>query len=152
MNKKQMMENYKAMAKNSQRDMKTCIKKYLEDLAVKDELFRAKYEASKFNGCIRFVTECAKEIISGKYGEVADDVCYRIARDYFNDEVWKEEEKSKAKKTPSTKAAEDCDNEDEELEEQSSETSVQPVEKPAKKKLGELDQISMFDVEGFANA
>lgn len=150
MNKKKMIENYKAMAKNSQRDMKTCIKKYLEDLAVKDELFRAKYDASKFEGCIRFVTECAKAIISGKYGEVADDVCYRIARDYFNDEVWKEDDKSKKK--PSTKPAEESDSDDDDLDEAETQNSVETPAAPVKKKLGDLDQISMFDVEGFVNA
>lgn len=152
MNKKQMIENYKAMAKNSRRNAKSCIKKYLQDLAAKDILFRAKYDESKFEGCFKFVTECAKAILSGKCGDVSDDVCYRIARDYFNDEVWKEEENSKAKKKTSTNPAEDSEDEDEEPEEAAVETSVQPEAKPAKKKLGELEQLSMFDVKGFANA
>lgn len=49
-------------------------------------------------GCLAYLQECAKEILNSKNGDVPDEVCYRICRDYFNDEIWKKEDEEKAER------------------------------------------------------
>ena len=51
----------------------------------------------KFERCISYLEECASEILEGKNGDVPDEVCFRICRDYFNDEIWKKEDEEEAR-------------------------------------------------------
>lgn len=51
----------------------------------------------KFERCISYLEECASQILDGKNGDVPDEVCYRICRDYFNDEIWKKEDEEEAR-------------------------------------------------------
>lgn len=87
------IEAYKAMAKDSAcPSMEAQIRENLERTC-------DKYAGNedRLDACLKYLTDCAKEILDGKNGDVPDEVCFRICRDYFNDEVWKAEEEAKAK-------------------------------------------------------
>ena len=101
----------------------------------------------KFGECIEYVTECAREILNGKNGEVADDACYKMARDFFNDKLWeKDEEKTtkKAAQAPDLEMTEPTPDPEPETPAEREETK--PAPKP------EQGQCSLFDLAGFANA
>ena len=85
---KEQVEAYKSMAKQSPMSMESMIKAHLVANC-------PKFIESKLDGCLKYLTALAREILDSKSGEVADDVCYKICRDYFNDEVWKQEEARK---------------------------------------------------------
>lgn len=94
------IEAYKAMAKDSEcPSMETQIRENLERTCDK---FAGNED--KFERCLSYLKECAKEILEGKNGDVPDEVCYRICRDYFNDEIWKQEDAEKAERDAKTKA------------------------------------------------
>lgn len=88
---KEQVEAYKEMAKSSPMSMKSMIKAHLVANC-------PKFIESKLDGCLKYLTACDREILDSKSGEVADDVCYKICRDYFNDEIWKVEDEEEAKK------------------------------------------------------
>ena len=88
---KEQVEAYKSMAKQSPMSMESMIKAHLVANC-------PKFIESKLDGCLKYLTACAREILDSKSGEVADDVCYKICRDYFNDEVWKQEDEEARKK------------------------------------------------------
>lgn len=90
---KEQLDAYKAMAKASPDSMKAMIRAHLAEACPK---FTGNED--KIDRCIKYLTECAREILDGKNGDVADDVCFKICRDYFNDEVWKAEDEENAKK------------------------------------------------------
>ena len=90
---KEQMEAYKAMAKDSPESMKAMIEANLK--ATCDKF--AGHE-DRLDDCIEYLNDCAREILGNKNGDVPDEVCYRICRDYFNDEVWKAEDEEEAKK------------------------------------------------------
>lgn len=85
---KEQMEAYKAMAKASPDSMKAKIRAHLETNCPK---FAGNED--RLDDCLDYLTDCAREILDSKSGEVADDVCYRICRDYFDDELWAKEDK-----------------------------------------------------------
>lgn len=84
---------YREMAKNAgENGMEAQIRANLESTCDK-----FKGNEDKFDNCIAYLTKCAKEILDGKNGGIPDEVCFRICRDYFNDELWNVEElKTKA--------------------------------------------------------
>lgn len=91
---KEQVEAYKSMAKESSgADMKAQIQ---ENLYRTCDKFAGNED--KLDRCIRYLTDCAREILDSKSGDVPDEVCYRICRDYFNDEIWKKEDEEEAKK------------------------------------------------------
>lgn len=89
---KEQLEAYKAMAKASPDSMKAKIRAHLETNCPK---FAGNED--RLDDCLDYLTDCAREILNSKSGEVADEVCYRICRDYFDDELWKKEDEEKAK-------------------------------------------------------
>lgn len=93
MTEKTQIEAYKRMASESAGDM---ISKIKENLVQTCDKYKGNED--KFEKCFAYLTECAKEILDNKSGAIPDDVCYRICRDYFNDELWKKETEEKAKK------------------------------------------------------
>lgn len=93
MTEKTQIETYKRMASESAEDM---ISKIKENLVQTCDKYKGNED--KFERCFAYLTECAKEILDHKNGAIPDEVCYRICRDYFNDEIWKKEEEEKAKK------------------------------------------------------
>lgn len=90
---KETMDAYKTMAAQSPDSMKAQITRHLAEACPK---FIGNED--KIDRCIKYLTDCAREILGGKNGDVADDVCFKICRDYFNDEVWKAEDEEEAKK------------------------------------------------------
>ena len=52
----------------------------------------------KFDRCMAFLVQCANEILEGQNGDIPDEVCFRICRDYFNDEIWKAEDEENERK------------------------------------------------------
>lgn len=93
------IEAYKAMAKDSEcPSMETQIRENLERTCDK---FAGNED--KFERCISYLEECAKKILEGKNGDVPDEVCFRICRDYFNDEIWKVEDEEKAERDAKAK-------------------------------------------------
>lgn len=93
---------YREMAKNaSENSMEAQIRANLESTCDK---FAGNED--KFDRCMDFLVQCANEILEGKNGDIPDEVCYRICRDYFNDEIWKAEDEEEArKKAEATKPA-----------------------------------------------
>ena len=89
----EQLEAYKAMAAASPDSMKAKIEANLR--ATCDKF--AGHE-DRLEDCMKYLTECAKEILNGKNGEVDDDTCYRICRDYFNDEIWAKEDEEEAER------------------------------------------------------
>ena len=88
------IEAYKAMTKDSEcPSMETQIRENLERTCDK---FAGNED--KFERCISYLEDCASQILDGKSGDVPDEVCFRICRDYFNDEIWKEEDEEKAER------------------------------------------------------
>ena len=88
------IEAYKAMAKDSEcPSMETQIRENLERTCDK---FAGNED--KCERCLLYLEECASEILEGKNGDVPDEVCFRICRDYFNDEIWKKEDEEEARK------------------------------------------------------
>lgn len=93
------IEAYKAMAKDSEcPSMETQIRENLERTCDK---FAGNED--KLDRCISYLEDCAKKILEGKNGDVPDEVCFRICRDYFNDEIWKVEDEEKAERDAKAK-------------------------------------------------
>lgn len=100
---KEAIEAYKALAKESPaRSMKEQI---IANLKATCDKFAGNED--KIDGCIGYLTECAREILNGKNGDVDDEVCFRICRDYFNDELWKKEAKAKKAKAEERRESEE---------------------------------------------
>ena len=92
--KEEQLAAYKEMAKNaSANGMEAQIKANLESTCDK-----FKGNEDKFDRCMAFLVKCANEILEGKNGDVPDEVCFRICRDYFNDEIWKAEDEENERK------------------------------------------------------
>ena len=139
---KEMLKEYAAIAKKSNHNMKDCIKDHLVANCPKF----AGHE-DKFDECIEYVTECAKEILKNRPGDVADDACYKMARDFFNDELWDKDEKKTAKKAaqaPDLQMTEPTPEPEPETPAEAEETAPAPKPEPG--------QCSLFDLAGFANA
>ena len=91
--KQEQIAAYREMAKNaSENSMEAQIRAKLESTCDK---FAGNED--KFERCISYLEECASEILDGKNGDVPDEVCFRICRDYFNDEIWKKEDEDEAR-------------------------------------------------------
>ena len=133
MKNKQQIEDYKKMAKEAaSQSMEAQIKANLEKTCDK-----FKGHEDKLHGCIAYLTSVAKEILGGKNGDVADEVCFRICRDYFNDEIYLQEEEEKAaKKTLEKKAPKNKKTVAEKARERlaSKAEEPKPEEKPVEKK------------------
>lgn len=100
---------YREMAKNaSENSMEAQIRANLESTCDK---FAGNED--KFDRCIDFLKKVCLEMLGGEdaaegdenrsyktlSGEIPDEVCFRICRDYFNDEIWaKEDEENERKK------------------------------------------------------
>lgn len=99
---------YREMAKNaSANGMEAQIKANLEETCDK---FAGNED--KFDRCMEFLKKVCLEMLGGEdaaegdenrnckklSGEIPDEVCFRICRDYFNDEIWKAEDEEEARK------------------------------------------------------
>ena len=62
----------------------TIVKKYLDILSKRDSAFAAKYNPEKILDCMDSIMDLIKNIVSGrKDPNVPDNICYKMARDYF---------------------------------------------------------------------
>lgn len=137
---KEQIKAYKKMAKSSPDSMAAKIRSVLEKTC--DKFIG---HEDRLDDCIAYLVECAREILNGKNGEVDDETCYRICRDYFNDELWRNDEKAaKAAPAPET-------NEDVETEGSEPETPSDTKESPTAAKPEQV-QLSLFDNAGFVDA
>lgn len=99
---------YREMAKNaSENSMEAQIRANLESTCDK---FAGNED--KFDRCMAFLTKVCMEMLGGEdaaegdenrickklSGEIPDEVCFRICRDYFNDEIWKSEDEENERK------------------------------------------------------
>ena len=99
---------YREMAKNaSENSMEAQIRANLESTCDK---FAGNED--KFDRCMAFLKEVCLEMLGGEdaaegdenrnckilSGEIPDEVCFRICRDYFNDEIWKAEDEENERK------------------------------------------------------
>ena len=99
---------YREMAKNaSENSMESRIRANLEATCDK---FTGNED--KFDRCMAFLNKVCMEMLGGAdaaedvqdenykklSGEIPDEVCFRICRDYFNDEIWKAEDEEEARK------------------------------------------------------
>lgn len=99
---------YREMAKNaSANGMEAQIRENLERTC---EKFAGNED--KFDRCMAFLKEVCLEMMGGEdaaegdengnyktlSGDIPDEVCFRICRDYFNDEIWKAEDEEKERK------------------------------------------------------
>ena len=115
---------YREMAKNaSENSMEAQIRANLESTCDK---FAGNED--KFDRCMEFLKKVCLEMLGGEdaaeddenmnckklSGEIPDEVCFRICRDYFNDEIWKaedeENERKKAEEEERAKAKEKAEN------------------------------------------
>ena len=99
---KEQIAAYREMAKNaSENSMEAQIRANLESTCD-----RFAGNEDKFDRCMSFLVRCANDILEGKNGELPDEVCFRICRDYFNDEIWKvEDEENERNKAEEEKRA-----------------------------------------------
>ena len=99
---------YREMAKNaSENSMEAQIRANLESTCDK---FAGNED--KFDRCMEFLKKVCLEMLGGEdaaegdenrickklSGEIPDEVCFRICRDYFNDEIWKSEDEENERK------------------------------------------------------
>lgn len=99
---------YREMAKNaSENSIEAQIRANLESTCDK---FAGNED--KFYRCMIFLKNVCMEMLGGEdaaegdenrsyktlSGEIPDDVCFRICRDYFNDEIWKAEDEENERK------------------------------------------------------
>ena len=126
--KNELLEQYKAMAK--QGTMEERIDAHLKANC-------EKYDPKKLKDCVKHLVDVARKILDGKNGEVPDEVCFKICRDYFNDELWKEE--PQGKKAKKSKKAEKV-----EVVKKAEEPRPEPVKVEPKKAEPVNGQIDMF--------
>lgn len=93
------IKTYKALAKESPDSMEVKIRANLEANCPK---FNGNED--KFERCIDYLNSCAAEILGHRNGDVPDDVCYRICRDYFDDEIWRKEDEEDAARAAEAEA------------------------------------------------
>jgi hypothetical protein len=114
--KEEQLAAYKEMAKNaSENGMEAQIRANLESTCDK---FAGNED--KFDRCMAFLKKVCLEMLGGEdaaegdengnyktlSGDIPDEVCFRICRDYFNDEIWKaEDEENERKKAEKEKNA-----------------------------------------------
>lgn len=126
---KEAIEAYKEMAKASPASMKAKIEANLRATCDKFPGHEDRLE-----GCMEYLVNIAREILNGKNGEVDDDTCYRICRDYFNDEIWAKEDEAKAAKEAKRK------DDKEKLDKIRSEKKAK---KPVKKTASQVEKESL---------
>lgn len=105
---KEQIAAYREMAKNAgDNSMEAQIRANLESTCDK---FAGNED--KFDRCMAFLNNVCMEMLGGAYaaedvqdenykklsGEIPDEVCFRICRDYFNDEIWKAEDEENERK------------------------------------------------------
>ena len=132
---------YREMAKNaSENSMEAQIRANLESTCDK---FAGNED--KFNRCMVFLKNVCLEMLGGEdsaegdenssyrtlSGDIPDEVCFRICRDYFNDEIWKaEDEENERKKAEDEECAKEKAEKEKKAPEKSAKTKKKAPAKP----------------------
>ena len=138
---KEQIAAYSEMAKNvSENSMEAQIRANLESTCDK---FAGNED--KFDRCIVFLKNVCIEMLGGEdaaegdenrnckklSGEIPDEVCFRICRDYFNDEIWKaEDEENERKKAEEEERAKEKAEKEKKAPKKSAKTKKKAPAKP----------------------
>ena len=139
--KQEQIAAYREMAKNaSENSMEAQIRANLESNCDK---FAGNED--KFNRCMVFLKKVCLEMLGGEdaaegdenrnckklSGEIPDEVCFRICRDYFNDEIWKaEDEENERKKAEEERRAKEKAEKEKKAPEKSAKNKKKAPAKP----------------------
>ena len=131
---------YREMAKNaSENSMEDQIRTNLESTCNK---FAGNED--KFDRCMLFLKKVCLEMLGGEdaaeadengsyrtlSGDIPDEVCFRICRDYFNDEIWKaEDEENERKKAEEERLAKEKAEKEKKTPEKSAKTKKKATAK-----------------------
>ena len=134
---------YREMAKNaSENSMEAQIRANLESTCDK---FAGNED--KFDRCMVFLKKVCLEMLGGEdaaegdenrnckklSGEIPDEVCFRICRDYFNDEIWKaEDEENERNKAEEEERAKEKEKDEKEKKAPAKPTNPAPEPEPEK--------------------
>lgn len=91
-------KKYMEQLENVAADQKEIIKQYLEKQCEQDEALKAVYNPDKIDECYDFITSCVRQIATGSEACLEDAVVFKMARDFFLEDVPTLEEKKKDKK------------------------------------------------------
>lgn len=132
---------YREMAKSaSENSMESQIRANLESTCDK---FAGNED--KFDRCMTFLKNVCLEMLGGAdaaegdergscktlSGEIPDEVCFRICRDYFNDEIWKaEDEENERKKAEEERCAKEKAEKEKKAPEKSAKTKKKTPARP----------------------
>lgn len=132
---------YREMAKNaSENSMEAQIRANLESTCDK---FAGNED--KFDRCMAFLKNVCLDILGGDdaaegdenrnckilSGEIPDEVCFRICRDYFNDEIWKaEDEENERKKAEEERRAKEKAEKEKKAQEKSAKNKKKTQARP----------------------
>lgn len=106
MKKDNLIEQYNQMfLESAEPTMEEQVRAHLKAEAERDPLFAEKLDFDKIPDCMRFINECAQQLLKGQSGDVPDEICYKMARDFFNDRLWEEEETQEEKPAEKPKKA-----------------------------------------------
>lgn len=139
--KQEQIAAYREMAKNvSENSMEAQIRANLESTCDKFE-----GNEDKFDRCMEFLKKVCLEMLGGEdaaegdenrnckklSGEIPDEVCFRICRDYFNDEIWKaEDEENERKKAEEERRAKEKAEKEKKAPKKSAKTKKKDPAKP----------------------
>ena len=139
--KQEQIAAYREMAKNaSENSMEAQIRGNLESTCDK---FAGNED--KFARCMVFLKKVCLEMLGGEdaaegdenrnckklSGEIPDEVCFRICRDYFNDEIWKaEDEENERKKAEEERRAKEKAEKEKKAPEKSAKNKKKAPAKP----------------------
>ena len=99
----------------------------------------------KFDRCMAFLKKVCLEMLGGEdaaegdenrryrtlSGDIPDEVCFRICRDYFNDEIWKaEDEENERKKAEEERCAKEKAEKEKKAPEKSAKTKKKTPARP----------------------
>ena len=156
---------YREMAKNaSENSMEAQIRANLESTCDK---FAGNED--KFDRCMVFLKKVCLEMLGGEdaaegdenrnckklSGEIPDEVCFRICRDYFNDEIWKaEDEENERKKAEEERRAKEKAEKEKKAPEKSAKTKkktparpTSPAPEPEPEKAGTEKPVAVVPEE-----
>ena len=153
---------YREMAKNaSENSMEAQIRANLESTCDK---FAGNED--KFDRCIDFLKKVCLEMLGGEdaaegdenrnckklSGEIPDEVCFRICRDYFNDEIWKaEDEENERKKAEEEERAKEKEKDEKEKKAPAKPTNTAPEPEPEPEKDGTEKPVAVVPEEPVTN-
>ena len=148
---------YREMAKNaSENSMEAQIRANLESTCDK---FAGNED--KFDRCMTFLKNVCLEMLGGEdaaegdenrnckkiSGEIPDEVCFRICRDYFNDEIWKAEDEENERNKAEEERAKAKEKAEKEKKAPAKPTNPAPEPEPEPEKAGTEKTVTVVPEE-----